>query len=93
MNITELTLEQAKALATKHYNTWGHRVIEGLNVQELTTSLERVDTLGDWVNHWKAVESHSQEIERDIYEPEDDRAWEDDGGIEIDREAYRRMIS
>jgi hypothetical protein len=93
MNVTDLTLERAKALATRHYNTWGGRVIEGMNDAELTASLEKESTLADWIETQKMRQSHREDIQGEREDYSDDRAWEDDGGIEIDREAYRRMIS
>jgi hypothetical protein len=93
MKVTDLALNRARKLAQRNYATWGDQVIEGMNDAELTASLERESTLADWVNTQKMVQEHREDIQGEREDYRDDRPWEDDGGIEVDREAYRRMIS
>lgn len=86
MKVTENTLIAARTLAQDNYETWGSRIIEGYNDKELTDKLRCHDSLIHWAMRASALhQEREDEFERD-------RPWEDDGGIEVDRQAYRRMI-
>ena len=57
MEVTQLTVDRAKKMATDNYDTWGAQVIEAMNDTELVASLERASTLAHWVRIQKLVQS------------------------------------
>lgn len=86
IEINKDMLTAARALAQSNYDTWGCRIIEKFSDQVLVANLQRYTCL----NHWAAEQSKLHKEKQ--YMDQQDDSWEDDGGIETDREAYRKMI-
>ena len=86
IEINKDMLTAARALAQDNYDTWGARIIEGFTDQVLSANLQRYTCLAHW-----AIEQSKLHQERE-YLVQQDSPWEDDEGIETDREVYRRMI-